>query len=664
MTPVGTEGTNTVAASARADGRRTPSAVLIPKRLAGTRVRSSKHQLQQEDVDETKYDAFFSSPLRHSQPAVLDVSSYSTRFPSTRVRIPGILEEDNIEHQLTIDSATDIPCISKTFIDKHEKLRQKCIFPIPPGAISLRSADGSPLQILGYVRFTLKLGNKSLPVEALVLPHLGPGVMLLDNSIMKSFGAKLDWSTECLSFQDSTKTIPARHVKSSVQSEYCSVITQTVDTPPTPVLVSRKFVIPAAHEALIRVFSTARPEKDTLALIEPRIASIHTLDDMPEDDICQSVIIARTVTQRSSVTNSAILQVGNPSDRTIILKPNTIVGTITPVTAISPQTASAVAQNCSESLQARIDLTAALDESFKNTTFDDQQRAQIINLCTEYRSVFSLNQKELGKCTIAEAEFPLQKDTKPVDRHPFRTNPRAQNVIDKCVDDMQEIDIIEKRPSQWGSPVCIVAKADGSPRFCVDYRATINKFLVRETWPMPDIESHIDTVGGANFITVCDVQSAYWQIRIAPKDRHKTAFVTSKGKYVFKVLPFGIANAPWIFQRVMSLAFANFGQPSGLLVYMDDVIACSATWEAHLKLLEDMFRALQTAGLTLKPAKIHFGPKEVQYLGHVLSANGIRMGENRIKAIVDLKHRPLSKNYALSSVQLISCGNSSQIWQQ
>ena len=210
-------------------------------------------------------------------------------------------------------------------------------------------------------------------------------------------------------------------------------------------------------------------------------------------------------------------------------------------------------------------------------------------------------------------------------------------MIDKCVDDMQQIDIIEKRQSQWGSPVCIVAKADGSPRFCVDYRTTINKFLVRETWPMPDIESHIDTVGGDNFITVCDVQSAYWQIPIAPKDRHKTAFVTSKGKYVFKVLPFGIANAPWIFQRVISLAFANFGQPSGLLVYMDDVIACSATWEAHLKLLEDMFRALQTAGLTLKPAKIHFGPKEVQYLGHVLSADGIRMDEDRIKAIVDLK---------------------------
>ena len=154
---------------------------------------------------------------------------------------------------------------------------------------------------------------------------------------------------------------------------------------------------------------------------------------------------------------------------------------------------------------------------------------------------------------------------------------------------------------------------------------------------MPDIESHIDTVGSAKFITECDIQSAYWQIPIAKKVCHKTAFVTSKGKYVFYVHPFGIANAPWIFQRVMSLTFANFGQPSGLLVFMDDVITCSATWEAHLRLLEDMFRALQTAGLTLKPSKIHFGPKEVQYLGHVLSADGIRMGEDRVRAIIDLK---------------------------
>ena len=148
---------------------------------------------------------------------------------------------------------------------------------------------------------------------------------------------------------------------------------------------------------------------------------------------------------------------------------------------------------------------------------------------------------------------------------------------------------------------------------------------------MPDIESHIDTEGGVKFSTVCSAQSAYWQIPIAKKDCHITVFITSKGKYVVNVLRFGIANEPLVFQYMMSLAFANFGQRSGLLVYMDDVIACS--WEAHLGLLEDVFRALQAAGLTLKPPKTHFGPKEVHYLGHVLSSDGIHISEDRTKSL-------------------------------
>ena len=127
-------------------------------------------------------------------------------------------------------------------------------------------------------------------------------------------------------------------------------------------------------------------------------------------------------------------------------------------------------------------------------------------------------------------------------------------------------------------------------------------------------------------------------IPIAKKDCHKTAFATSKSGLVLNAKPFGLANAPWVFQRVMSLAFANFGQSSGLLVNMDDIIACSATWEAHLRLLEDMLRALQAADLTLKQSKINFVPKEVHHIGHVLSADGIRVvGKDRIKVIVNLK---------------------------
>ena len=117
VTPVGTEGTNTVAVIAKSDGKRTPSPVLTPQRPLATGATSSKHQLQHVYSAETKCNKCFRSSLRHYQSAALDVSSCSTRFPSTNVRISGVLEGDNIEYQLTIDSETELPCIAKTLID-------------------------------------------------------------------------------------------------------------------------------------------------------------------------------------------------------------------------------------------------------------------------------------------------------------------------------------------------------------------------------------------------------------------------------------------------------------------------------------------------------------------------------------------------------------------
>ena len=191
-TTVGTKSTNTVGVAAKADGRsdtmrqsHLSKVTLAPQYLYVAVVGHPKHRSQYLGSCETKYDAFFRSYLMYYQSAVLDVLYWTTGFPSTRVRIPATLGGDNEEHHLTIDSATDIPRVAQTFIRNHAKLRHNRVFPIPRGAISLRSADGKPLKILACIRFALKLGNKSLPVEALVLPHLVLDAMLIDNSTMK-----------------------------------------------------------------------------------------------------------------------------------------------------------------------------------------------------------------------------------------------------------------------------------------------------------------------------------------------------------------------------------------------------------------------------------------------------------------------------------------------
>ena len=201
---------------------------------------------------------------------------------------------------------------------------------------------------------------------------------------------------------------------------------------------------------------------------------------------------------------------------------------------------------------------------------------------------------------------------------------------------MLEWGIIEERPSPWGSPCTIVAKSNGSPRFCVDYRHTLNRHIIRKSWPMPNLESCLDAVGDALYISVTDVLSAFWQLPVAEGHVDHSAFVTPRGKYCLKHMPFGVANAPWLFQHVMSLSLGHLGPDSGILSYMDDLICINHTFESHLVSLEKMFAALHVAGLTLKPSKIQFEQKEDDYLGHVISAKGISVSTDRINAIHDL----------------------------
>ena len=131
---------------------------------------------------------------------------------------------------------------------------------------------------------------------------------------------------------------------------------------------------------------------------------------------------------------------------------------------------------------------------------------------------------ELGCCKIAEATFPFQPGIRPIDRALYRTSSRVQKRIDDQVDKLLKQGIIEERTSAWGSPVIntIVSKADGSPRFCGDYRNTLTRHLIRKTWSTPSVETHLDAVGEAKFVIVADVQSAFHQLPVADSDVEST----------------------------------------------------------------------------------------------------------------------------------------------
>lgn len=140
---------------------------------------------------------------------------------------------------------------------------------------------------------------------------------------------------------------------------------------------------------------------------------------------------------------------------------------------------------------------------------------------------------ELGRCTTAEATITLTADTLP--------DSRTAAVIDECVDGMLKWDIIKERP--WGSLCTLVVKKNSRPRFCIDYRHTLNRHIVRVSWPLPNRDCCLDAVGGVTFNSTADILSGVWLLPVAEEHIDRTALVTPPGKYCFKRMPFRVCNA-------------------------------------------------------------------------------------------------------------------------
>lgn len=214
-----------------------------------------------------------------------------------------------------------------------------------------------------------------------------------------------------------------------------------------PVNLAKKSCIPPQHEMAVEVVTTNAPKVITPALIEPHIITAHDFEaseDIPE--AFRHVVVARTACTWSVADKSAAAQIASPSNRHVHLKRESVVAYISPVKSVADITVSAINSDQRTFRQRKDELKGAMKKAFTNTTFTPQQCSQVLDLCAKYLKVCSLSPKELGKCTLTGVEFPLQPGTNPVNRAPYRTNPRVQDVIDKCVDQMEKYGIIEQRP--------------------------------------------------------------------------------------------------------------------------------------------------------------------------------------------------------------------------
>ena len=167
----------------------------------------------------------------------------------------------------------------------------------------------------------------------------------------------------------------------------------------------------------------------------------------------------------------------------------------------------------------------------------------------------------------------------------------------------------------------MVKKKDGSNRFCVDYRK-LNDITIKDAYPLPRIDESLDQLAGSKWFSCLDLNAGYWQVETDPKDREKTAFTSRKGLYEFNVMPFGLCNAPATFERLMETILAGLHWQI-CLIYLDDVIVTGKTFQDMVNNLGRVFERFYQAGLKLKPRKCTLFAKQVEFLGHVISEDGI-----------------------------------------
>lgn len=250
---------------------------------------------------------------------------------------------------------------------------------------------------------------------------------------------------------------------------------------------------------------------------------------------------------------------------------------------------------------------------------DDESQA-LTDLIQRYRGCFATNMNELGLVKGTECEI-ITTTNEPVTFRPYRLGDTERKLVREMVEDLKKCGIISDSSSPYASPILLVRKKDGGSRFCVDYRA-LNKITVRDRYPLPLIDEQLDRLSGMKFYTNLDMFSGYYQLPMSKDAVEKTSFITPDGQYEFKRMPFGLANGPSVYQRMINHVLGPL-RFTIAMVFMDDVLIPSRTVEEGLTNLETILKVFNEANLTLNLKKCNFLCTKIEYLGFEISEGTI-----------------------------------------
>lgn len=377
-------------------------------------------------------------------------------------------------------------------------------------------------------------------------------------------------------------------------------------------------ILPPLSESVIPVYPKMPLPAGSTGLVEPNTKLAERYH------ICGATQLVSL-----SEDNTFPVRVLNPTNKPVTIYRCSTMGMFTPsngsMSAImTPDVQSSSTKSSTPSQTVPLDLS--------DTALTEPQQAQLKSLIAEYRDIFALSPEELGRTGLVRHRIDTG-DHQPIRQRPYRVSETQRGIIEEHVTDMLNRGIIQPSVSPWSSPIILVKKKDGTDRFVVDFRR-LNSVTRKDSYPLPRIDDALDALNGTKFFSCMDLMSGYWQVEMEPESREHTAFITYGGLYKFLVVPFGLTGAPSTYQRLMECVLRNLTYKI-CLIYLDDILVYSKTFQDHLGHLRQVFDRLRHANLKLKPSKCKFACPKVKYLGHVVSPEGIAPDDDKISAVRD-----------------------------
>ncbi len=251
----------------------------------------------------------------------------------------------------------------------------------------------------------------------------------------------------------------------------------------------------------------------------------------------------------------------------------------------------------------------------------------------DYADVFPEEHPGLPPDRSVQLEINLEAGALPVSKPAYRLSPAGMDELKTQLAVLLEKGLIRPSTTPWGAPVLFAPKTDGGLRMCLDYRA-LNKVTIKDKNPIPRVDEILDRLQGAKHFSTLDLRSWYYQIKVREEDVPKTCIRTRYGSFEFLVMPFGVTNAPSVFQALMNSVFRDVADVF-VMCYLDDILVYSKTANDHQQHVKEVLQRLRSEKLFCKRSKCHFSQWQVKFLGHVVSNKGVAMQQDKVGAVMD-----------------------------